>query len=158
MGFSPVGLIVALVMLAPSLALWAWPPRTPLPGGRVPWPLAWLETAGQALCVATAVFVVPGEMVATWAIPTVVTIVAYHALWARFLFGGRAAATLYAAWWVVPIPMAIVPVLAFLGAAFSLSNPWLAVSAVILAAGHVPASALRVRAGGGRPWPDRMSI
>ena len=60
MGFSPFGLIVALVMLAPSLALLAWPPRTPMPVGRVPRPLAWLETAGQALCLTTAAVVAPG--------------------------------------------------------------------------------------------------
>ena len=98
------------------------------------------------MCLTTAVVVAPGEMVAPWAIPTVAAIAAYYALWARYLLGGRMAATLYAPWWVVPVPMAIVPVLAFLGAALWLSNPWLAASALILAAGHVPASALRAQA------------
>lgn len=141
--------MVVLVMLAPSLALWAWPPRTPMPSGRVPRALTWLENAGQALCVVVAAFAVPGEIVAVWAIPTIVTIAGYYALWARYLVDGRAAATLYARWCIVPVPMAIVPVLAFLSAAAWLSSPWLAASALILAAGHVPASVLRARATGG---------
>ncbi len=117
-----------------------------MPVGRVPRPLAWLETAGQALCLTTAAVVAPGEMVALWVIPTGVAIAGYYALWARYLRGGRTAAPLYAPWGIMPVPMAIVPVLAFLSAALWLSNLWLAVSALLLAAGHIPASALRARA------------
>jgi hypothetical protein len=41
--------------------------------------------------------------------------------------------------------MAVFPVLAFLAAAGWLDNPWLAGAAIILAAGHIPAS-LRIAA------------
>lgn len=41
--------------------------------------------------------------------------------------------------------MALAPVAAFLGAAAWLQNPWIALAAVILAIGHIPASLLAAR-------------
>jgi hypothetical protein len=133
-------------MLAPSLLLWPWPPRTSMPPSRVPLTLLWLERIGQFLCVTVAALVSPGPLIAGWAAPLFLAAAAYYALWARYLFGGRTTALLFERWWIVPIPLAVFPVAVFLSAAAWLSNPWLAVSAIVLAAGHLPASALRARA------------
>lgn len=145
MGFSTLGLIVGLAVLAPNLLLVFLPARTPLPAAHVPRPLGWIERAGQALCLVVPAITEPGVVVGWWSILVVAGLAGYYALWARYLLTGRAGATLYRPWWVVPVPMAILPVVVFLSAAAWLSNPWIAVAAVILAVGHIPASALIAR-------------
>ena len=151
MGFSPWGLVVAVAMLAPSLILWVWPPRTPMPVAQVPGILVGLERVGQVLCVIVASFMPPGAVVPGWAAPMLLAIVGYYALWARYFVRGRTAKSLYEPWWIVPAPLAIFPVVGFVSAAGWLSSPWLALSAAILAAGHIPASARRSRAVLARP-------
>ena len=146
MGFSPLGLIVGFAVLAPNLLLVLFPPRTPPPVAHVPLPLAWLERAGQALCLIVPAITQPGEVARWWAIPVFAGLAGYYALWARYLLTGRTGATLYRTWWVVPVPMAILPVVVFLSTAAWLSNPWIALAAAILAAGHIPASAIIARA------------
>lgn len=138
--------MVGLAVLAPNLLLVLFPPRTPPPTAHVPRPLGWIERAGQALCLVVPAITQPGALVVWWAIPVSAGLVGYYALWARYLLTGREGTTLYRPWWVVPVPMAILPVVVFLSAAVWLSNPWTAVSALVLAAGHIPASALIARA------------
>jgi hypothetical protein len=53
---------------------------------------------------------------------------------------------LYRPLWRVPVPMAILPAAVFLAAAAWLSNPWIAIAALILAAGHIPVSVITARA------------
>jgi hypothetical protein len=150
-GFSPIGLIVGLFVLAPNLLLIWFPPHVPLPFVRVPRLLGWLERAGQALCLVVPAITRPGEISGWWFVLVLVTLAGYCALWARYLLTGRMGATLYRPWWTVPVPMAILPVITFLGTAAWLSNPWIAISAVVLAAGHIPASAIIARTATSRP-------
>lgn len=145
MSFSLVGLIVGLSVLAPNLLLVWFRPRFPVPKASVPRLLGWIERAGQALCLVVPAITSAGERVGWWSVPMLASITGYYALWARYLLTGRDGATLYRPWWRVPVPMAILPVLVFCCAAAWLSNPWIAIAAVILAAGHVPASALIAR-------------
>lgn len=145
MGFSTLGLIVGLAVLAPNLLLVAFPPRMLPPTAHVPRPLGWIERAGQALCLVVPAITQPGKLAGGWAIPVFAGLAGYYALWARYLLTGRKGTTLYRPWWVVPVPMAILPVVVFLSAAAWLSNPWIAVAAVILAVGHIPASAIIAR-------------
>lgn len=151
MGFSPWGLVVGLAVLAPNLLLVCLPPRVPVPTARVPRLLGWLERVGQALCLVVPAITQPGELAAWWAVPALVALAGYYALWARYVLTGRVGAALYRPWWAVPVPMAILPVVVFLSAAAWLSNPWVAVAAVVLAAGHIPASAIIARAVRARP-------
>lgn len=146
MGFSPLGLVVGLCVLAPNLLLVWFPPSVPAPAVHVPRLLGWLERAGQALCLVVPAITQPGQLIGWWAVPAVVALAGYYALWARYLLDGRAATALYRPWWVVPVPMAILPVLVFLSTAALLSNPWIAVAGVVLATGHIPASLIVARA------------
>lgn len=142
MGFSPLGLIVGLAVLAPNLLLMWFPPRVPVPKASVPRLLGWIERAGQALCLVVPAITSTGEHVGRWSVLMLVAITGYYALWARYLFTGRDGAALYRSWCRVPVPMAILPVLVFLSTAAWLSNAWIAIAAVILAVGHIPASTL----------------
>jgi len=137
-GFSPIGLIISLAVLVPNLLLLMFPPRTPIPRAEVARPLTWLERGGQALCLVVPAMTLPGTAVHWWAAPTLGCLVLYYALWGRYVVTGRSVAALYRPLWRVPVPMAIVPVLVFLGAAAWLSNVWIAAAALIFAIGHLP--------------------
>ncbi|QIZ99800.1 hypothetical protein [Leifsonia sp. PS1209] len=156
MGFSLLGLIMALAVLAPNLLLVWFPPLSPMPEARVPRLLGWLERAGQALCLVVPPITEPGELVGWWAVPALAALAGYYALWARYLATGRAGETLYRRWWVIPVPMAVLPVVVFLSTAAWLGNLWIAAAALVLAAGHIPASliiARRVQPATGRTVP-----
>jgi hypothetical protein len=112
----------------------------------VPWPLTWLERAGQALCLVVPAITASGELRWWWVAPATVALATYDGLWGRYLASGREFATLYRPLLRVPVPMAILPVVVFLSAGAWLSNGWIAAAAVVLAAGHVPASAFIARA------------
>ena len=129
-------------MLAPNLLLLAWPPRGPHPRPRVPWPFAWLERAGQALCLVVPAITAVGTPRVPWLLPALAALGAYYALWGRYFGRGRSWASLYAPLWVIPVPMAVFPVMCFLAAAVALQNWWMAAAAVVLACGHIPVSLL----------------
>lgn len=145
MGFSLFGLIVSIVVLAPNLLLLWFPPRGRNIVAQVPQPLGWVERAGQALCLAVPAITQPGAIVWWWVAPAAVALATYYGLWGRYL-GGRDQALLYASLWRVPVPMAVTPVVVFLSAAAWLGNLWIALAAVILAAGHIPVALLTRRA------------
>ena len=148
MGFSPLGLLVGLAVLAPNLLLLRFPPRTAIPAVRVPGVLTAFERAGQALCLVVPAITEPGVIVWWWAAPLLAALAGYWALWARYLATGRAGAALYRPAWRLPVPMAVLPVVVFLCAAAWLSNWWIALAALVLAVGHIPASAMIARAAG----------
>lgn len=138
--FSPLGLALAVAVLAPTALLFFFPPRTAMPTGGVPRGLRIVESVGQALCVAVPVLTAPGTVVWWWCAPAGAFLCAYYGLWGRYLARGRAAALLYRPLGPIPVPMAVFPVLTFLSGAAWLSDAWIAAAALILAAGHIPAS------------------
>jgi len=139
-------LVVSAVVLLPNLLLLALPPRTPLPRPRVPALWTGAERAGQALCLVVPAITSPGAVAPWWSLVVVLAVAGYLALWAHYVRTDRQAAALFAPVWRVPVPMAILPVVAFVGTAAWLMNPWIAASAVVLGLGHIPSSLARARA------------
>jgi hypothetical protein len=150
-GFSPFGLVLSLAVLAPNLLMIWLPPRTAAPSVAVPRPLAWLERTGQALCLVLPVIVEPAATRWWWSWPVAIALAVYYALWARYLHEGRALTALYRPLWKIPVPMAVMPVAALLAGSVLLDNVWLAAGALVLAAGHVPASVVIARSLGATP-------
>lgn len=138
--FSPLGLALSLAVLAPTALLAAFPPRTPLTKANVPGSLRILESTGQALCMTVPALLAPGLITWWWGAVGAAALGAYYALWGRYLAQGRQAWSLYRPLGRIPVPMAVFPVLVFLAGAAWLSSPGIAVAAVVLAAGHIPAS------------------
>lgn len=66
----------------------------------------------------------------------------YYLLRALYLRRGRELAALYRPVAGVPVPMAVLPVVALLATGAWLSNVWIAGAAVVLAAGHIPSAVL----------------
>ncbi|PVW06347.1 hypothetical protein DEA06_02105 [Microbacterium sp. Gd 4-13] len=146
MGFSPIGLLVAILVFAPSLLLLWLPPRDGLPSARLPVPLTVTERAGQALCLTVPAITEAGPPRWLWMVAVSAGLIAYYTLWARYLVQGRRSVALYGRVWKVPVPMAILPVVVFLATGAWLENPWISASALVLAAGHIPASLILARA------------
>jgi hypothetical protein len=146
MGFSPLGLAFSVLLLLPSAAMLLFPPRQPLPRPRVPRSLRAAESAGQALSVVLPIVLPPGQLRAGWAVVVVGALLGYYVLWGRYLVSGRAVRALYAPFCGLPVPMAVLPVVAVLAAALWLDVAGIAVAGVILAIGHLPTSAAAARA------------
>ncbi len=70
---------------------------------------------------------------------------AYWALWVRYLVSGRRRSSLFASIVGLPVPMALLPVGVFLAGAAWLQNPWIAIAAAVLAAGHIPSSLIAAK-------------
>lgn len=64
----------------------------------------------------------------------------YYAGWIRYFIRGRQYRLLFSPMIHIPIPMAIAPVLYFIGASVVLHSYGLLISSVILAIGHIPSS------------------
>ncbi|MET0954978.1 MAG: hypothetical protein ABWY68_03445 [Cryobacterium sp.] len=139
MEFSVAGCVVALLIFAPTLVLLVAPPR----GGGLPVSgagpiVVLLERSGQAACLALLVFsgaTLSLPPVDGWLVVAVVAILAYWTLWLRYLIT-RDAWSLFAPFARVPIPMALLPVVAFAAAAGWARSPWLLGASVVLAAAH----------------------
>ncbi len=141
MGFSLAGLVVSLAILAPTLLL-RGAPAPPPPA--VPAVLTGLERAGQAGCLVLPALT--GDPTGRgWLVVVLAAVLGYYALWARYLYGGRRLALLYAPLGPIPVPMAVLPVLAFLAAALWLASWPVAVAVAVLAVGHLPTSWLVAR-------------
>lgn len=69
-----------------------------------------------------------------------VLLLGYGSLWVRYLVRGREPELLYGRWGGVPVPLAVLPVLAVAACAGWSGSPWILAAAAILAAGHVPIS------------------
>jgi hypothetical protein len=138
MGLSLAGAVVSLAILAPNVLLLFFRPVDSPPPTRSPWPLAWLERAGQALCLVVPALTGHRPGNPWWLTATIICMVAYLGLWVRYLVTGRRFAALYERLGPVPVPMAVFPVAAFLFSAGWLGSWWVALSAVILAVGHIP--------------------
>lgn len=140
MGFSVTGLIIAAVILAPNLVFVVFPPRH-MPQGLKSAGLFFTicERIGQAAC--TILLILSGNAyqaasVDVWFLLMAVCIAVYYGLWIRYFIGGREFALAFHPLWLVPIPMAIFPILAFGFAAVWVQSLWLGIAAVLLAVGH----------------------
>lgn len=143
MGFSPVGLLIAIAVLAPGLLLAVLPPRPPLPRTGTHAVLVGLEHAGQLACLVLLVLcgaeVGPGPR--DWVLVAVgACVVGYLGLWARYLARGRAARLLFDRLGPLPLPMAVLPVLVFAFSALWAGSVWLGIATVALAVGHLAVS------------------
>ncbi len=151
MGFSLTGLGIVAAIFLPNLLLLPFPPRGAAPI-RPPAPLVIriLERLGQAGCVAVPVIsqqAFDSARIDGWFVLMLVSIALYEFLWVRYLPRGRTYAVLFGPLGVIPVPMALFPVLAFGFAAAWSRSIWIGIAAIVLGVGHLAVSwRLRTRA------------
>lgn len=140
MGFSWLGLVLAAVILGPNLLYVALPPRNaPVQRASAGLLLTVLERAGQAATV-TLLVVSGGRLAAApwwWVLPAGACVVVYWGFWGWYLWRGREFTVLYASWGPLPIPMAVLPLVAFGIAAVAAGWTPLLAAVGMLTVGHM---------------------
>lgn len=153
--FSVPGLVLSLVMIVPNVLLVVAPPLEDLPREpRIPRVLTFLERAGQAGCLVLPAVAGGPRSGVGWLVVLAILVAGYYGLWARYLLTGRRLAALYAPLGPLPMPMAVLPVVAFGVAALWLESWLLAVATAVLAVGHLSTSWLN---GSGVTDPPRIA-
>lgn len=145
MGFCLDGFIFGLAILLPSaLTFWLFPPRN-TPENILPPRVIFVvcERVGQVACIAVLTLsrgVFSFEERNVWFWLAAAFVLAYYAVWARYLAHGRDWHRLYAPLWFLAVPLAVFPVLAFGFASLWGGSPWLAAAALVLGFGQIPSA------------------
>lgn len=141
MGFSLLGTLMALILLAPSLLMIKFPPENVPAGVRDAEPIyTVLERLGQLGCLGILVISKDNFQQMKFdviAALIVLFIVVYYGLWIRYIVKGRQFKLLWDPLGLIPIPMAVLPVCAFGLAAVWGRSIWLSIAVVCLAIGHL---------------------
>ncbi|MBI9043979.1 MAG: hypothetical protein JEZ06_05815 [Anaerolineaceae bacterium] len=144
----PLGGLITLCVLLPNLLVFIAPPKNRLPENdlinekkiKI---LTVVERIGQTgsfflpffypihinTPLQTAAFVVMA-----------LALLMYYAGWIRYLVLGRDESLLYRSMFMIPIPMAVFPVIYFLMASYILASFWLFFAALLLGVGHISIS------------------
>ncbi|QAY68672.1 hypothetical protein [Xylanimonas protaetiae] len=140
-GFSVVGAVFLAGLFVPNL-LWARAKPTGYdPRGENRWLVA-LERVGQVATTASALVFAntnlrPWTAWSLWLVAAVALMVAYEACWVRYFRSPRTVRDFYRSAAGVPVPLASLPVAAFVLLGVSGRLPVLVGSALVLGVGHV---------------------
>lgn len=141
MGFSFIGTLIAMIILAPSLLMIIFPPKNVPAGLKDAGTFyTFLERVGQLGCIGVLVSsrdIYENVNYGIWAALIVICIVVYYGLWIRYMVKGREFRLLWDPLVFIPIPMAVLPVCAFGFAAIWGRSVWLGMAVVCLAIGHL---------------------
>lgn len=141
MGFSLLGTLMALIILAPSLLIIKFPPKNITIGVRdAGFVYILLERVGQLGCIGILAISKDNFQQVKFGVIAafiVLFIVVYYGLWIRYIVKGRQYKLLWEPLGFIPIPMAVLPVCAFGLAAVWGKSIWLSIAVVCLAIGHL---------------------
>ena len=141
-GFSIVGVIFLAMLFAPNIR---WSKSQPQGYRELSEheskALLMLERAGQVLATCSAVvFVCPQGFSLPWLLWLVaafVLMLLYEAAWVRYFRGGEKLDDMYRPLGPIPIPLATLPVSAFVFLGIWYQSPIAVIAAVILGIGHI---------------------
>lgn len=141
LGFSYVGLIYLLMLFIPNII---WSRKLPsgyTAAGENQW-LRLLERVGQTGCtVAVLIFsdynLRSFSIRSLWLVASFTLMLLYELCWLRYFLGGRTEADFYKSFLGVPLPLATLPVAAFLLLGIYGGVIWLIASAAMLGIGHI---------------------
>lgn len=140
-GFSYMGLLFLCCLFIPNILYAHNLPVDPLKihENRV---LLVLERAGQVLCTALVLLFSSlnphgFDVWSVWLFAAVLCMIEYLLCWGRYFLGSHTSADFYRPFLGVPLPLAVLPVTAFLLLAVYGKVLWLFIAAVILGVGHI---------------------
>ena len=149
--FSWVGLLVFALPMLINLFYVLFPPTdAPEAPAAVP---RWLELVEQGSRIAYLAAVTllvsrePLRLRSVWLVLTVCFLLLYYAVWLRYFAGGRRTELLRRAFLLVPMPLAVFPVLYYLCAAAWLHDLPAAALMVVFGAAHLTVSVRSFRTG-----------
>jgi len=140
MGFSIIGLLLAVSIYLPNLLFIIFPPKN-VPDGLKDAGIIYtvLVRIGQAGCLVLLVISKDNYLnvsIDIWFILMAICILAYYSLWIRYVIKGHAFSLAFKPLVFLPIPMAIFPVFAFGFAALWGKSIILGIVVALLAIGH----------------------
>ncbi len=145
MGFSIVGLLIAIIIVLPSIIFATKFPPKNIPNGVDSTNKIFniLENIGQISCLTIIViskYLFDNFTVNIWTIIITISIILYYALWIRYVVKGGDYSLLVKPFLFIPIPLAILPILVFGSIAIMNSAIILGIATICLAIGHITIS------------------
>ena len=144
LSFSWVGLVVFALPMLITVAYAVFPPAGKTEqGAAIP---HWIEIVEQISRIAYLAAITlwvsrePIKFRSVWLWLAALFLILYYAVWIRYFVGGREIALLNRAFLLVPMPLAVFPVLYFLCAAVWLHNPPAVILMAIFGAAHLAVS------------------
>jgi len=141
-GFSIVGVIFLVMLFAPNIL---WAKRPPIGykelARRENKVLLILERIGEVACsVCAVIFVSPEGISFPWALWVCIAfalMVVYEFAWMRYFRGGRKLEDMYMPFGFIPMPLATLPVIAFLLLGIWYKSLIAILAAIVLGIGHI---------------------
>lgn len=131
------GVNIAALILAPNLLYFVLPVlNMPKDAGSAGLVFSILENIGRFGVIAI-LCVTKFGMVNTWSLVMAFSLCIYYGLWVRYFLKGRDYKWLFAPLFIVPIPMAVFPIIAIGSAAIWAKSIWLGLAVILFAVGHV---------------------
>lgn len=141
LGFSYVGLIYLLMLFIPNI-IWSKNKPIDYSGASENKILLLFERAGQVCCTCSALIFVdfniaPFSAWSFWLAASFLLMVIYEVCWIRYFTGEHTEENFYRSFYGIPVPLASLPVAAFLLLGIYGKVIWMIASAVIIGIGHI---------------------
>lgn len=140
MGFSFIGLLIAIFIFFPNILFVIFPPKN-IPDNLkdAGYIFTLLERIGQVGCL--VILTMSNDnfkniSINIWFVLMAICIIFYYGLWIRYVIKGHEFSLAFKPLMFIPIPMAVFPVFAFGFAALWGKSIYLIVAVAILAIGH----------------------
>ncbi len=140
-GFSYVGLSYLVMLFIPNL-IWMKNQPVDYDNTQEARPLLWTERIGQIGCFGSVLFFNDYNVIAIsiwsfWLLGSLVMMFLYEICWIRYFISERTQKTFYRSLGWIPVPLASLPVAAFLLLGVYGKVIWLIASAIVLGIGHI---------------------
>jgi hypothetical protein len=141
LGFSYVGLIYLLMLFIPNL-IWSKNPPRDYDHTQENKILVWFERIGQVCSTCSVLIfrdfnIAPFSIWSLWFVVSFLLMLLYEICWIRYLMNEHTEENFYRSFYGIPLPLASLPVTAFLLLGIYGKVIWLIASAVILGIGHI---------------------
>ena len=141
LGFSYVGLVYLLMLFIPNIIWSKNPPKgyDNIGENKI---LLWFERVGQVCCSCSVLIfsdfnIAPFSAWSLWLIASFFLMILYEICWIRYFTNEHTEENFYRSFYEIPVPLASLPVMAFLLLGIYGKVIWLIASAIIIGIGHI---------------------
>lgn len=150
LGFSYIGLIYLLMLFIPNI-IWSKKQSIDYNNTQENKILLLFERVGQVCCTCSVLIftdfnITPFSVWSLWLIASFLLMILYEICWIRYFTNEHTKENLYSSFLGIPIPLASLPVTAFLILGIYGKVVWLIASAIILGIGHIGVHIQRLKA------------